>query len=180
VVANTKQAFFRTRNSVSNSFFRMRILVLGDGNYSYSRALEQSLEFRQLHSSSPSLSYDLLSLTSFDSKESLFDKYPESKSILQLLERNSRIQIHFSIDATQSLNSLVVDEQLFDTVIFNFPHIGIENSQIHSSMIGHILHQVKGVMKEDGVFYLSLADDQPHNWKLYEFQISPTHCSSLL
>jgi hypothetical protein len=137
----------------------MRLLVLGDGNYSYSRALEQTLESNRI-------SYDLLCLTSYDSKEDLFIKYPESNSILNLLQRNSKIQIHYSVDATRSLRYLMADGPLFDSVIFNFPHIGIENSQIHSSMIGHLLHQVKGVMAEDGVFYLSLADDQAQNWKL--------------
>lgn len=35
-----------------------------------------------------------------------------------------------------------------------------------TSMLGHIIYQVKKVLQRNGIFYLSLADDQPINWKL--------------
>jgi hypothetical protein len=165
---------------------KMRILILGDGNCSFGRALENRLEFS-------SLTYDLLNITTFDSQEQLLTKYPETRSILQNFRKNQKIQMKHSVDATKSLRFLLSQDILpsppethktmgvlqdqqhqdrYDYVIFNFPHIGIENSQIHSSMIGHILCQVKEILNDNGVFYLSLADEQPKHWKLYRSTFS--------
>jgi hypothetical protein len=54
----------------------------------------------------------------------------------------------------------------YEFIIFNFPHLGIEDCSRHAPMMGHILYRVKEVLREDGVFYLTLADEQPRNWKL--------------
>ncbi len=180
---------------------RMRVLVLGDGNFSFSR----SLFYRLIEKSIP---YRLVIFSSYDSKEEVRKKYPEAKSILATFEREidiereieiekereidqedietkietagreraekeredeRRIRVIHSVDATKSMEYLLSDEKEeghFDSIIFNFPHIGIENSTIHSSFLGHLLYEIKRILKDDGVFELSLADEQPENWKL--------------
>jgi hypothetical protein len=152
----------------------MRILILGDGNCSFGKALETRLE-------SSYLVYDILNITTLDSQ------YPETRSILNHFQKNPKIQINHSVDATKSLlylsnlqdqaqeaqRGVQQQEVRYDYIIFNFPHIGIENSQIHSSMVAHILYQVKEVLNENGVFYLSLADEQPTHWRLYDCTTFP-------
>lgn len=169
----------------------MNCLILGDGNFSFSKSFLNNLERNKVN-------YNKLIFTSYDSKQEIIKKYPESKQILEILQRNKKVIIKHNIDATKVLISLLNDnnddredqedqnsfnssiiqetkeiiekkeeeEELFDYIIFNFPHIGVENYILHSSMLGHILYQVKKVLKFNGIFYLSLADDQPVNWKL--------------
>jgi hypothetical protein len=142
------------------------ILVLGDGNFSFSRSLCQSIEeFR-------GRSDFQVVLTSYDSEQQLLLKYPECRTTLKYLKSKQNVRLCHSVNAALPLQHLLAESFVngsinsYDYVIFNFPHLGVENSKLHSALLAHIIHQVLRVLSSNGIFYLTLADDQPTNWKL--------------
>jgi hypothetical protein len=79
----------------------MKVLLLGDGNFSFTLALLKRLEKKE------AVAYDYLSLTghinvlatSFDSHETLLNKYPESKSILEFIQAFQNASVLHGINA---------------------------------------------------------------------------------
>ena len=160
----------------------MRVLVLGDGDCSFSASLLAAL--RQISVDVPSTSHHELVATCFDSKQDVLLKYPFSTKVLRTLETpllsspsGSTVEgkILFKVNATASLASLMSrkgeDEQQqhgFDHVVFNFPHVGVEDCQLHTALLKHILYRVKEILENDGCLYISLADGQATSWRLYD------------
>lgn len=138
----------------------VNILNLGDGNFSFSKSLRYYLDRPYF------LNHHLVT-TSFDSQNDILQKYPEAKSTLSHLAKINDCSVVHSVDATQDLCSVTRLATQYEYIIFNFPHLGIENCERHASMVGHILYRIKDALKIGGVFYLTLADDQSQNWKLY-------------
>jgi hypothetical protein len=110
----------------------MCVCFIGDGNFSFSLAYVKRLEDCNLKA-------DSVFCTSFDPDEDLFEKYPESESVLSLLQKYSFVRIMHNVDATQ-LGSAFPDET-FDEIIFHFPHLGYENLQLHKALVAHIMHR---------------------------------------
>ena len=161
------------------------ILVLGDGDCTFSASLSIALHNSVCAvSSSTSCRYELV-VTCFDSKEDVLLKYPFSIKAMQLLEAlptpSSSMEIVegrllFGVNATASLGPLLrsdaerdrMQRQVFEHVIFNFPHIGKEDCHLHAALLKHILYRAKEVLEEDGSVYISLADGQAVSWQLYQ------------
>ena len=137
------------------------ILILGDGNFSFSKSLIHTLDKPGYNDKSHVVA------TSFDSKIEVLRKYPEAMSNFSSMKRarTSSTVVH-GVDATQSLSSVSSVTPIYNYIIFNFPHLGVEDCNRHASMIGHILYRVKEVLADTGVFYLTLADEQPQNWRV--------------
>ena len=106
------------------------VLVLGDGNFSFSLALYSTLSQRKPLN---------LIATSFDSSEEVRSKYPESGPVLLALARYG--ETRFSIDATKDLMRQLNVDRPVGHIIFNFPHLGVENNTLHSQLVGHIFHR---------------------------------------
>ena len=118
-------------------------IVLGDGNFSFSLAF-----LRQIVSISAShFENRYFFLTSFDSREEVLRKYPESLSILNEIKKFANAAVYHSIDATKDFREQLVQagENIFEnrhfieTIIFNFPHLGQENARLHSSLLAHVM-----------------------------------------
>ncbi|CAM9594129.1 unnamed protein product, partial [Chrysoparadoxa australica] len=139
---------------------RTRLLLLGEGNFSLSLALERLL----------GRSIDLVA-TSFDSKEQVHQKYPETKSFLQRLEGGGAIVRH-DIDATSftAASLKTGNEDSFQHIIFSFPHSGTEDARRHSSLLGHFFHHVSKaeLLAEGGAVHITLAGEQPQRWRATE------------
>ncbi|DBA02234.1 TPA: hypothetical protein N0F65_007644 [Lagenidium giganteum] len=150
---------------------RVGVLTLGDGNFSYSLALQK----KQLQKIA-------LTATSFDTLDELRRKYPETERICaQLRELNAHV-LH-GIDATNvrvSLSNCIasINEstevggakalQVFDRVVFNHPHCGEENVKRHRSLLSHFFASAQDVLAVDGELHVTLAADQPENWQAVE------------
>ena len=96
-----------------------RILLLGEGDFSFSRSLLETHGFTSLIA------------TSFDKSSALHSKYPQSTSNVRALEEEEGCQVLFGVDATKLGKSGALDgggkevrQGNFDRVIFNFPHVG--------------------------------------------------------
>ena len=96
-----------------------RILLVGEGDFSFSRSL---LETHGCAS---------LVATSFDKQSALQSKYPQSTSNVRALQEEEGCQVLFGVDATKLSKpgaseggGKEIKKGNFDRVIFNFPHVG--------------------------------------------------------
>ena len=137
------------------------ILLLGEGNFSFTLSLWEKLQLLQ---------QARVVTTSFDSLNELQCKYPDSvRNVLKKLNNHGEVRVLHGIDATLCLKDQLVDVNIssFDHVVFNFPHLGTEDCILHMSMIGHIMHSVKSVLKNQrSIFYLSLSQQQYERWNV--------------
>eukprot|EP00752_Nemacystus_decipiens_P016474 g14727.t1 len=120
-----------------------RILILGDGNFSFSLALARALP----------PGFEIVA-TSFDGPVDLLGKYPESPGIVAAL-RSLGVAVLHNVDAT-ALDARVVEAEVtsgdgfaspaprrqYEHVIFNHPHTGTEDMRRHRSFLGHFFHAV--------------------------------------
>ncbi|KAL3673850.1 hypothetical protein V7S43_001538 [Phytophthora oleae] len=97
-----------------------RVLVVGDGNFSYSRAFLRANSARigssELH----------VTVTSLDTENQLMEMYPKSRDILDEL-RNGGVHVRHGVNATKLENYSFGDGEgsasvSFDRIVFNFPH----------------------------------------------------------
>ena len=109
----------------------IRLLTIGDGNFSFSSCLAKIL-MREISNNDYTLH-----ATSFDSLNELSIKYPESISIINELHSFEFVKVLHSVDATNLVKCLP-EQSIFDCIIFNFPHLGTENCLQHSAFIAHI------------------------------------------
>lgn len=164
------------------------ILLLGEGDFSFTLSLCKILATRCPQRF-------VVYSTSFDSKDALDSKYKDAKAILRRIEQISMdesqvtVQVLHNIDSTRALVPQLsrelgsgVDINLsFDAVIFNFPHLGIEDAKMHSSMVAHSMHCIKQCFRDtNSAFYLSLAYQQAERWKVAQVgsrnQLSQESC----
>jgi 25S rRNA (uracil2634-N3)-methyltransferase len=100
------------------------ILLIGEGNFSFARALIQS----------PALELDLLpnniTATAYDSEQECYEKYPEARLIVSNL-RSSGMEILFSVDGTCLEKNSSLKGRRWDRVVWNFPHAGELASLVH-------------------------------------------------
>ena len=65
----------------------------------------------------------------------------------------------------------------FTDIIFNFPHLAIENAMLHSSLLAHTIYQSKCILTNitnnntdsiNGMIYISLAVAQGVRWRIHK------------
>lgn len=164
---------------------RIEILILGDGNFSFTYSLANAL-FKIPNAINNNIKYAnnfRIIATIYDSEKDLASKYPESSKYLKELSNNKNITLLYDINATLDLNKQLNDKlhnsnnfgdevnrlYKFDHIIFNFPHLGVESFELHKILIGHFIHQSKKILKnENSKIYLTLTQFQSEKWMLFE------------
>ena len=146
-----------------------RVLLLGEGNFSFGLSLSRSLR------SSRPARYPRLHCTSFDSATVLATKYPEARHCLNVLASFEDVLIEHGVDATALHRSYSLGP-LFDQVVFNFPHLGIEDCRLHASLLAHVFHSVKPFLRPAGSIHISLSKEQCSRWRLSEVRCSRSCC----
>lgn len=138
-----------------------RVLLLGEGNFSFALSLARYLR--------PALLTRRYSLhcTSFDSAATLAAKYPEAAHILSALASFENILLEHGVDAT-ALHRSYPASLSFDQVVFNFPHLGVEDCRLHASLLAHVFHSVRPFLRALGSVHISLSEDQCSRWRLLE------------
>ncbi|KAF7797176.1 hypothetical protein EIP86_008368 [Pleurotus ostreatoroseus] len=95
-----------------------RILLIGEGNLSFARALvydpPAALQYLPLSN---------LTATAYDTEEDCLLKYPEAREILQSL-REKNVEVLFGVDATKLERHATLKNRSFDKIVWNFPHAG--------------------------------------------------------
>ncbi|KAI0718926.1 hypothetical protein C8T65DRAFT_569920 [Cerioporus squamosus] len=95
-----------------------KILLIGEGNFSFARALvlspPASLEY---------LPPSSLTATAYDTEEECCSKYPGAAEIIAAL-RTKGVEVLFGVDATKLDRCSPLKGRKFDRIVWNFPHAG--------------------------------------------------------
>lgn len=108
-----------------------------------------------------------LTATTFDSADKLLEKYPESNHVLHEMSSarlRDHVRVQNGVDAIH-LSDAFVDE-VFDHIIFNFPHLGFEDLIRHQAFLLHLFESCKDVLHEFGYVHIALAESQEFGWQL--------------
>jgi len=143
------------------------LLLLGEGDLTFTQSLSKRMGKTDTKR--------VVVATSYDSLAQLQAKYhPEIHTTLSRLGKHGFVTVAHEVDATRDLRtqlplSCIEDGAGFDAVIFNFPHLGVEDARMHRSMLAHMMSCVRSVLREpDGCFFLTLANAQAERWHMLE------------
>jgi len=95
-----------------------RILLIGEGNFSFARALTFNVP-----ASLEQLPPRNITATSYDAENDCYVKYPDAKIIVQGL-REKGVEVLFDVDATKLKNMPALKGRKWDRIVWNFPHAG--------------------------------------------------------
>ncbi|KAI0050617.1 hypothetical protein FA95DRAFT_1676641 [Auriscalpium vulgare] len=94
------------------------ILLIGEGNFSFAKALvafpPPSLEHL------PSVN---VTATAYDTEEECYQKYPGAEENVRVL-REKGGQVYFGVDATRLDKAAPLKNRRYDRIVWNFPHAG--------------------------------------------------------
>ncbi|KAJ6623047.1 hypothetical protein B0H10DRAFT_2162570 [Mycena sp. CBHHK59/15] len=95
-----------------------RILLIGEGNFSFARALIKDAPAELEH-----LSPNNITATAYDTEHECYEKYPEAEDIVEEL-RAAGVEVLFAVDATQLSKVAALKGKKWDRIVWNFPHAG--------------------------------------------------------
>lgn len=95
-----------------------KILLIGEGNFSYALAVVQDAPL-QLQTMLPTN----LTATAYDTEEECFAKYPEAEAIVSSL-RAKGVEVLFGVDGTALEKNSRLKGRRWDKIVWNFPHAG--------------------------------------------------------
>ncbi|XP_022139694.1 uncharacterized protein At4g26485-like [Momordica charantia] len=142
-----------------------KILLVGEGNFSFSVCLATALG-----------SGDNIVATSLDSKKTLLRKYgDEIETTLEELEEEGCIVMHGVNVRTMSQHPLLRNE-LFDRIVFNFPHAGFTYSEIepkqiklHQNLVRCFVRNAVEMVSENGEIHITHKTSHPFSeWEIVE------------
>jgi 25S rRNA (uracil2634-N3)-methyltransferase len=109
-----KQAGQQKQQQKSLYEFNDRILLVGEGNFSFARSLVENV----VHGG------DNIIATCYDNEDVLYKKYEgEAKENIQVIKELGGTVL-FEVDATQLDKCKAIKNAKFSKIIFNFPHAG--------------------------------------------------------
>jgi len=95
-----------------------RILLIGEGNFSFARALTLNIP-----SSLEDLPSGNVTATAYDAEDDCYVKYPDAQIIVQGL-REKGVEVLFNVDATKLEKVSALKGRQWDRIVWNFPHAG--------------------------------------------------------
>ena len=95
-----------------------RILLIGEGNFSFAVALLQHPPAPLEH-----LPAANITATALDTEDECHTKYPDAEQNVRLL-REKGAQVLFGVDATRLEKTSALKGRVFDRIVWNFPHAG--------------------------------------------------------
>ncbi|CAM0141315.1 hypothetical protein VKS41_003983 [Umbelopsis sp. WA50703] len=161
-----KQSQQQTQQQKSPYEFNDKILLVGEGNFSFARSLVESV----VHGG------DNIIATCYDSQEVLHEKYEdESKGNVQVIQELGGTVL-FEVDATHLDKCKAIKQQKFSKIVFNFPHAGagikdqdrnIQSNQVllkefFKSAAKLLQSRVEGD-ENDGEIHVTLKSGQPYD-----------------
>lgn len=95
-----------------------KILLIGEGNFSFARALVEDAPGHLRALPPPSIT-----ATAYDSEKECYEKYPEAAEIVTFLKSKGVI-VMFSVDGTHLEKHPALKGRRWDRIVWNFPHAG--------------------------------------------------------
>ena len=95
-----------------------KILLIGEGNFSFSVALLQHPPPPLEHLPPPNIT-----ATTYDTEEECYIKYSEAQQYVRILRENGA-HVLFGVDATKLEKNSALKGRTFDRIVWNFPHAG--------------------------------------------------------
>jgi hypothetical protein len=136
----------------------MTLLVYGEGDFSFTSALGRSEDFSAIETLLDE-AIDRVVATSLDTREEVESKYPHFRDLV-FSDRNCKISIQHGVNA--------IDEREEDvgTVLWNHPHLGIEDCMQHYQLLCHFfsVHAKRNVRK----IIVSLLLGQEERWRILD------------
>ncbi|KAF1346638.1 hypothetical protein BDV97DRAFT_299924 [Delphinella strobiligena] len=136
------------------------ILLLGDGDLSFARSIVSH------HGCA-----DVVA-TTFDSLESLLEKYPQAKENIAYLEEEGQRIMH-GVDATKLTQKELRRGQRFERVVFNFPHVGGRSRDVNrqvrynQEMLVSFFKAATPLLASDGTIIVTLFEGEPYTlWNI--------------
>ena len=138
-----------------------KILVVGDGDFSFSAGLVSHRKGRGRG----------LTLTSYDSAQEVLKKYPKTaKSNISKAAAAGAVILH-GVDATNLsktfANKLAGEEGTFDRIIFNFPHSGSQRVHLNRELLYNFFQSASKHLKHRGQVHVTLKMRPPYSeWQV--------------
>eukprot|EP00823_Brevimastigomonas_motovehiculus_P006085 TRINITY_DN4803_c0_g1_i1.p1 TRINITY_DN4803_c0_g1~~TRINITY_DN4803_c0_g1_i1.p1 ORF type:complete len:383 (+),score=77.39 TRINITY_DN4803_c0_g1_i1:93-1241(+) len=131
----------------------MRILLLGDGDFSFALGLARHCGGHGSH----------IIATSFDSKQAVVEKYHCSDTLSEL--KKAGVRVLHGVDATKlnECSGLQSERKRVDRIVFNFPHTGLQRTHLNRALVKSFLHEASTFVKPDGEIHVTIKNGPPYN-----------------
>lgn len=145
-----------------------RILLVGEGDFSFSKSIVEE------HGCCD------ITATCLDSKEELFEKYtPQAQEHVTYLEQEGQTVL-YNVDATKLDKNKTLQKaagqaggQLFEIVLFNFPHVGGKSTDVNrqvrfnQELLVSFFRSVQPLLSPTGTIVVTLFDGEPYTlWNI--------------
>ncbi|XP_054796999.1 heavy metal-associated isoprenylated plant protein 41-like [Prosopis cineraria] len=149
-----------------------RILLVGEGDFSFSLCLAQSFG-----------SAVNIIASSLDTYDQLLRKYEKAVSNVLALTRLGAMVLH-GVDATEMKSHDDLKMKKFDRIIFNFPHAGFHGKedsfsliQEHKNLVRGFFMNARSMLRPDGEIHVNHKTTPPyHYWCIRELGIQSFLC----
>ena len=109
---------------------KLRILTVGDGDFSSSLALMRAY---------PSLIQQLVATSLLSDRREVVETYPSASTIIQELDSFDNVEILYQVDATGLHINSDLDRYTFDLVMFHHPHLGYDDDDANNDPVNNHL-----------------------------------------
>ncbi|NWU67673.1 FDXA1 protein, partial [Pterocles burchelli] len=123
-----------------------RVLLLGEGNFSFAASLCGAEGTHVV-------------ATCYESEEEVCGRGRAAESIRRL--RDTGAEVVFSVDCTKLKDYFLPEERVFDCIYFNFPHCGRKAGVVKNrELLAHFFRSSAEVLTEEGEVHVALCNGQ--------------------